>query len=129
MLSQTYFDKYQSLADSLECVYKIPSSIILAIAYHESAGGRSFLARKSNNHFGIVGKNPHYRSRYRYFSSDTASFEGFCRLICSKSFYKRLAGTTESHHWVNAIAKSGYAESSGWSMKIIAIIRRNDLDS
>lgn len=37
--SAVYFEKYQLLADSLSGVYKIPSSVILAVAYWESGGG------------------------------------------------------------------------------------------
>ena len=94
----------------------------------ESGAGKSVLARKSNNHFGIVGKNPHYRSRYRYFKSDTASYEGFCKLICNKSFYRKLAGTDDAHQWILAISNAGYAENAtAWRHKILAIIKRNEL--
>lgn len=116
------------LADSLETIYQIPSSVMLAIAYYESGAGKSMLARKSNNHFGIVGKNPHYRSRYRYFKSDTASYEGFCKLICNKSFYRKLAGTDDTHQWILAISNAGYAQNAtAWRHKILAIIKSNEL--
>jgi len=128
LISQTYFNKYQLLADSLETIYQIPSSVMLAIAYYESGAGKSMLARKSNNHFGIVGKNPHYRSRYRYFKSDTASYEGFCKLICNKSFYRKLAGTDDTHQWILAISNAGYAQNAtAWRHKILAIIKSNEL--
>jgi len=66
--SQDYFEQYQQLADSFEVVYGIPSSVIMGVAYHESGGGKSQLARYSNNHFGIKGYNPKYRSSFRYFN-------------------------------------------------------------
>ena len=51
----TYFDKYATLADSLSGVYKIPSSVILSVAYLESGGGTSKVVLRLHNHFGIVG--------------------------------------------------------------------------
>lgn len=50
-----YFDDYRALADSLSLVYQIPSCVMLAVAYHESGGGVSVVAKKLNNHFGIAG--------------------------------------------------------------------------
>ena len=126
--SQTYFEKYQKLADSLETVYGIPSSIMMSIAYHESGGGSSSLARYSNNHFGIKGRNHKYRTSYRYFESDTASYQGFCELISKRWFYAKLKGNTDHNIWVNHIYKTGYAgNSTRWYGIVISIINKNKL--
>lgn len=127
--SQTYFERYQHLADSLEEIYGIPSSVMMAIAYHESAGGTSKVAKHSNNHFGIKGKNHKVKSAFRYYESDTASYEGFCRLISKQKFYAKLKGNTNPKEWVTHISRSGYAGgSSTWTSKVMGIINRNKLN-
>ena len=126
--SQTYFDKYQKLADSLETIYGIPSSVMMAIAYHESGGGKRYIAKHSNNHFGIKGKNRKHKSSYRYFESDTASYMGFCDLISKRVFYGKLKGENDPKKWVSHISKSGYAGNpSKWGSIIYGIISKKKL--
>jgi flagellum-specific peptidoglycan hydrolase FlgJ len=133
--SQTYYQKYQPIADSLEAVYGIPSSIMLAVAMQESGGGKSKVAKLLNNHHGITGKNnllkTHgIKSMYQWYPSDTASYEGFCKIVARRKFYTTLKGSTDYKKWVYAIAKSGYAGSNGtrWSAVIIGIIRNSKLN-
>jgi flagellum-specific peptidoglycan hydrolase FlgJ len=132
-LSQSgYFEKYQSLTDSLEEVYGIPSSLMMGVAYHESGGGTSRNAKLLNNHFGIVGSNnllaTHgIQSRYRWFSSDTAGYIGFCELVSRKKFYTKLKGTTDISKWVYALHSAGYCPSSTWPERVLAVIRKNKL--
>lgn len=126
--SQTYFEKYQPIADSLESVYGIPSAIMLAIAYHESGGGKSEVAKHSNNHFGIKGTNKKVNSKFRYYESDTASYIGFCNVISNKKFYSKLRGCTDVGKWVNSISACGYAgNSTTWPKKVLSIIRTKNL--
>ena len=49
----TYIDKYKDMAIDQMKRYRIPASITLAQGLLESDGGRSTLATKANNHFGI----------------------------------------------------------------------------
>lgn len=126
--SQTYFQKYQKLADSLETVYGIPSSIMMSIAYHESGGGKSFLAKSSNNHFGIKGKNHKYKTSYRYFESDTAAYKGFCDLIAKTKFYGKIKGEVNHKIWVSHISNSGYAgKNKRWKIIVLSIINKYNL--
>ena len=125
---KAYFAKYQSLADSLEAVYQIPSSVMLAIGFHESAGGKSKVALLLNNHFGIVGSNNLMQthqiySRYRYFESVKASYEGFCKLVASKKFYAKTKGNTDASVWLYALHGVGYASSPQWPIKLIKLIK------
>jgi flagellum-specific peptidoglycan hydrolase FlgJ len=124
IFSQTYFIKYQTIADSFETVYRIPSAVILAVAYHESGGGKSNLATKSNNHFGIRGKKS-----YRKFESDVASYEAFCRLVTRKTFYSRLIECQDPKKWIAALSNANYAGGSAtWPKHVIEIIDQYDLD-
>ena len=54
---QDYFDTYDDVAVEQMKLYGIPASITLAQGVLESGAGRSELARKSNNHFGIKCNN------------------------------------------------------------------------
>lgn len=129
----SYFSTYQPLADSLENLYGIPSSVILAIAYHESAGGKSRNAKLLNNHFGIKGSNNLKRthgitSKYKQYASVTDSYFGFCKLIQSKPFFHSVKGSTDVVKWINSISNCGYASGSKtWPEKIKWIIKQNKL--
>ena len=50
---QTYIDQYRDLAIEQMLKYKIPASITLAQGLFESGAGKSQLATRGNNHFGI----------------------------------------------------------------------------
>ena len=50
---QQYIDQYSDMAVEQMRRYKIPASITMAQAILESGAGRSYLATKANNHFGI----------------------------------------------------------------------------
>lgn len=50
---QDYIEKYKDIAVEQMRTYKIPASITLAQGILESGAGRSALALRSNNHFGI----------------------------------------------------------------------------
>src|SRR5690606_21225690 len=54
---QSYIQAHKDAAVRYMQEFGIPASIILGIAYHESAHGNSKLANYLNNHFGIKGKN------------------------------------------------------------------------
>jgi Bax protein len=124
----TYFEKFNPLADSLSKVHGIPSSIMLAIAYHESGGGKSKIAKLLNNHFGIKGKNDlqvthNIKSSYKYYVSPEESYNGFCRLVISKKYYHQLKGTSDVKNWLTCIAGAGYAANkTRWSNSILRII-------
>ena len=129
--SQTeYFNKYKPLADSLEDKYGVPSCLILSVGFLESGGGKSKVAKVLNNHFGIVGKNNlhkkgRFKSKYKYFYSVSDSYNSFCKLIASKSYYSTLKGNKDINKWAIAIASKGYAENANlWSRYIIKLAKK-----
>jgi len=129
--SQTeYFNKYKPLADSLSEKYEVPSCIILCVGFLESGGGKSKVATILNNHFGIVGKNnldkkDRFNSKYKYFYSVSDSYNSFCKLITSKSYYSTLKGNNNIDKWAIAIASKGYAENANlWSRYIIKLAKK-----
>ena len=123
-----YFKQYKKISDSLSLVYKIPSCVILSVAYIESGGGTSLNSKKLNNHFGIVGNCQYqiskHKSKYRYYPSIEASYIGFCELIKSKKFYSSMINNTDEELWLKKIAATGYAaDANKWSSTIYNLIK------
>lgn len=129
-----YFVKYRPLVDSLSNAYKIPSSVILAVAYLESGGGTSVVGRRLNNHFGLKGRVPggdtvNVKSSYKYFPTATDSYIYFCELVARKKFYPSLKGSKDYKKWVVSIANTGYAASATvWSKHVLGIIEKYKLE-
>ena len=131
--SPAYIANHKVLAAVLSEGYGIPASVILAVAYVESAGGKGPTAKVLNNHFGIVGENDFvnkrgHKSRYKQYDNELASYVDFCNLIARKKFYHKLKDNDNSIAWVKAISHAGYSENpSEWEKRIISIIRSNKL--
>ena len=128
-----YITNHKTMATLLSEHYGIPASVILAVAYVESAGGNGPTAKVLNNHFGIVGENEYtndrgHKSRYKQYSSELVSYLDFCRLISHKSFYARLKGNEDASAWVKAMSRCGYSEQPQlWQKRILSTIKANRL--
>lgn len=112
-----YIDKYDELAQQKMEQYEIPASIILGVSIIESAAGQSQICKALNNFFGIKGKNKSslkkmgYKSSYREYASDSASFEHFCQVLKNKNFYKKLKGSMDFKEWLIQMNKASYASA------------------
>jgi len=125
-----YFVDNRKLADSLEKVYQIPACVMLSVAYIESGGGTSNIAKKLHNHFGIRGKNDvaisGYKSGYRYYPTFRDSYVGFCKLVASKPYYATMKGSKDHEKWLKSIAACGYAKDANlWSSTIYKVLKKN----
>lgn len=129
---QAYIEQHKAAAIQYMEEHGCPASIILAVAMHESAHGNSKIARYLNNHFGIKGPNNsrEIRSAYKGYDSVEESYRDFI------DFLKRRKGTEglfdlyqphEYRKWARGIARSGYAQSSTWSSKVIGMIHKYGL--
>ena len=132
---KTYIKKYESLAVEKAVEHKIPASIILGVSIIESAGGKSLICKALNNFFGIKGKNwssqkkMGYKSAYKEYETDDASFEHFCQIIRNKKFYKKLKGSDDYKEWLNEMNKASYASAKEkWVKDIVQTIEKYDLD-
>src|SRR5690606_9562438 len=90
--AQSYIQANKDAAIKYMKEYGIPASIILGIAYHESAHGNSKLATYLNNHFGIKGKNnsTEIKSAYKGYDSVEDSYFDFVNYIESRKQYRAL---------------------------------------
>lgn len=131
---QNYFDTYKDLAIEQMAKYKIPASITLAQGALESGAGRSELAQKANNHFGI--KCNGWTGRKSYHDDDENNecfraydnvYESFCDhsvFLTTSNRYKRLFDLkiTDYKGWAKGLKACGYATSPVYASKLIDII-------
>lgn len=130
-----YIRKYAPLAVHEMHQYKIPASITLAQGILESGRGRSQLARKSNNHFGI--KCHTGWKGQRVYHDDDAKGECFRKYQYPESSYKdhsefltkrrRYAflfsySTKNYKKWAKGLRKAGYATDKKYPSKLIKLI-------
>ncbi len=143
---EVYIDQYQDIAISEMERTGVPASIKLAQGILESNAGRSTLARKANNHFGIKcgsrwrGKK-HYRkdddykkgklvkSCFRSYRNARSSYTAHSNFLLENSRYDFLFDLkkTDYKRWAKGLKKAGYATSRTYEKKLIRIIEEYEL--
>jgi len=144
----TYIDQYKGIAIQEMHRTGVPASIKLAQGLLESNAGRSTLAVKANNHFGIkcggswkgkkiYRKDDDYK-RGRLVKSCFRSYKNaYSSYIAHSDFLKtdnfRRYGflfdlkRTDYKKWAKGLKKAGYATSKTYSTKLIKIIEQYHL--
>lgn len=141
-LSQTYvayIKKYSDAAIDEQRKHKIPASITLAQALLESAAGRSELATRSNNHFGIKCHSD-WKGKRTYHNDDHRNecFRSYKRvedsyhdhsIFLKRSRYASLfkLKITDYKGWARGLKKCGYATSPTYATSLIRIIENYQL--
>lgn len=132
---QDYFDKYKDLAIEQMQKHKIPASITLAQGVFESGAGRSELATKGNNHFGIkcngwTGRKVYHdddarQECFRAYNNVYESYEDHSVFLTTSKRYSRLfqLKLTDYQGWANGLKACGYATSPTYAKKLIEIIQ------
>lgn len=136
-----YIDKYKDLAVEQMKQYGVPASITLAQGLLESGAGRSYLARKANNHFGIkcgggwrgpyVLRDDDYPDeKFRAYRSARESYEDHSVFLRNGRRYAFLFDLrrTDYKGWARGLKKAGYATNPRYADNLIALIERYDLD-
>lgn len=129
---QDYVEEHTEYAQDLSREYDIPASIILGVAIHESAAGKSKIARYLNNHFGIKGPNSStaIRSAYRGYDDVYDSYDHFIKVLKARKSFSKLFDEYDPDdykNWARGIQRGGYASSRTWASQVIAIINRYEL--
>lgn len=130
--TEDYIAEHFEHAQELMREHKIPTSIILAVAIHESAGGKSKIARYLNNHFGVKGQNSNteIRSAYRDYPTVDSSYNHFVDFLHSRPYFNVLFDKYDQYdykNWAKGIQRGGYAHSRSWSTQVIALINKYQL--
>jgi len=124
-----YIEKYKDIAVRHMDEQGVPASVILAISMHESANGKSKIAKYLNNYFGIKGKNSskEIKSAYRGYESVSDSYIDFMGAMRRNKKFEALFDKYPSYdyyNWVLGIQNGGYAASKMWGTHVLAIIKK-----
>lgn len=130
--TEDYIAEHLDHAQELMRENQMPASIILAVAIHESAAGKSKIARYLNNHFGVKGDNSNteINSAYRDYPTVDSSYNHFVSFLHSRSYFNILFDKYDQYdykNWAIGIQRGGYAHSKTWSAQVIAIIKKYQL--
>ena len=136
---QEYIDTYSDMAIDQMRRHHIPASITMAQALLESGAGRSYLATKANNHFGIKvsggWKGPYVlrnddrpNDKFRKYRSVRESYEDHS-LFLKQPRYSRLftLKPTDYKAWARGLKACGYATLPTYGDRLIKIIETYDL--
>jgi len=146
-LSKNYIDRYKELAVVEMHRSGIPASIILAQGLHESNYGRSPLATKANNHFGIKCKNYWMGQRYyhldddyddqgkllescfRKYENSLDSYVDHSNFLMKSTNYENLFNypNTDYISWAIGLKKAGYATDPKYAEKLVKKIEQYEL--
>lgn len=136
---QNYIEQYKDIAIEQMLLHRIPASITLAQGLLESGAGRSALAIKGNNHFGIKCHDwtgPSMRVHddlpnecFRVYNNPRESFEDHS-LFLQRQRYQRLfsLSTKDYKGWARGLKACGYATSPTYAKRLIDIIELYGLD-
>lgn len=136
-----YIARYSGMAVDQMKKYGIPASITLAQGLLESDAGRSTLATKCNNHFGIKCHND-WKGRKMYHDDDERnecfrcyrdaedSFSDHSLFLVNGARYQSLfkLGTKDYKGWAKGLKAAGYATSPTYADKLIELIEKYGLD-
>lgn len=138
---QAYVDRYRDIALRHEREFGIPASITLAQGILESGAGKSVLASKANNHFGIKAlgswNGPIYYakddeiglSKFRVYSSAEESFRDHAKVLSTGGRYASLFDKSvfDYRGWANGLQRAGYATSPVYAKALIGYIEAYNL--
>ena len=143
---EKYIETYQYIAISEMERSRVPASIKLAQGILESNAGRSVLARKANNHFGIkcgsrwkgkkyYRKDDDYKngklikSCFRGYRNAETSFIAHSDFLLDNKRYRSLfrLDANDYKKWAKGLKKAGYATSRTYDKKLIRIIEEYKL--
>ncbi len=131
---QDYIDEYKDVAIEQMLRYRIPASITLAQGLLESGAGRSDLARKGNNHFGIKCHGWQGRKTYhdddeegecfRAYDNPLQSYEDHSKFLTRGQRYRSLFSLkiTDYRGWARGLKAAGYATNPAYAQRLIDII-------
>lgn len=133
---EDYISEYSAMAMEQMEEYGIPASITLAQGLLESSAGRSTLATKANNHFGIKCHNDWEGETilrdddapdecFRVYNNASESFRDHSRFL-KRNRYSSLFDLelTDYQGWAKGLSRCGYATDPKYADRLVAIIER-----
>lgn len=141
--NQAYLDyiaQYTDLAIAQQRKHKVPAAITMAQGILESAAGRSELAVKSNNHFGIkctsdwqgrtINKDDDKANEcFRRYARVEDSYEDHSLFLLRKRYESLFALPIGDYKgWAHGLKACGYATDPKYPEKLIQLIELYELD-
>jgi len=139
-----YIARYKSIAQREMKEYGIPASITIAQGVLESQAGKSELALRANNHFGVKCHKDWMGPRYLYdddqlqecfrkYDNPERSYVDHSKFLAHRKRYAFLfrLPKTDYESWAKGLKKAGYATDPSYPDKLIYLInkyRLNELD-
>jgi flagellum-specific peptidoglycan hydrolase FlgJ len=136
---EAYIERFKNVALTEQQKYGIPASITLAQGIIESAAGRSKMAIKDNNHFGIkctlkcIGcrcanyADDDVYDMFRIFQSAWESYREHSKILLNDR-YKSCFKSRDYKHWAKELQRCGYATSKKYAQNLILIIEKYKLN-
>jgi hypothetical protein len=137
---ENYIRQYSDLAVRHQKKYRIPASITLAQGLLESGAGRSELALKSNNHFGIKchadwkGAKVYYdddkkNECFRKYKTVEESYEDHSLFLTKGTRYAGLFKSDIKNYkaWAKGLQEAGYATDRAYANRLIKLIEDYEL--
>lgn len=136
---QDYIDTYSAMAVEQQLTHGIPASITLAQGLLESAAGRSTLATRGNNHFGIkchsewtgdtlLRSDDAPDECFRAYRDAAESFADHSRFLLRKRYAPLFElPQTDYAAWATTLRQCGYATDPNYASRLVTIIERYSL--
>ena len=135
---EAYVKRFSKVAQTEQKKYGIPASITLAQGILESGVGKSKLASKHNNHFGIKCwcrgsdadcvpfADDSRTDRFKKYSTAWMSYRHHSQFVSRMRL--KLKPDANYKQWAKALKRAGYATKRTYAEDLIATIERYDLD-
>lgn len=134
---KSYVDRYLYIAIQEAKKYNIPIAVKLSQGLLESKSGKSELAVKSNNHFGIKWKgegkyiihaDDKPDDKFKVYDDAIESWKDHSILLTKPRYdHLRSLSRTDYKSWAYGLKASGYATDPEYAQKLIAIIEKYKL--
>jgi len=135
-----YIERYKTLAVQQMYKYGIPASITLSQGLLESGAGKSLLAAKANNHFGIkagpswtgpvmLKDDDAVGEKFRVYPNVLASYEDHSLFLSRGRRYASLFALERDDYkgWAHGLKSAGYATNPRYAHLLIGLIERYGL--
>jgi hypothetical protein len=135
-----YIEKYKKLAIEEQVRIGVPASITLAQGIHESSAGKSELATKGNNHFGIKCKSTwtgdtilhdddKKQECFRKYISPEQSYIDHSDFLKGSNRYSFLFDleVTDYIGWASGLKRAGYATNPAYVRRLTDLVEKYNL--
>lgn len=143
---QEFINELAENAKLIEVKYSVRPSVMIAQAILESNWGKSELAQKENNYYGIKGENPssyttkefeenewiEIDAQFRSYNSLFESMEDYAKLLQNgtewdEDLYQEVIEAPTYEESAQALQTAGYATDPDYPEKVISVIETYEL--